>query len=84
MRAPRGRMPGAATQAMPLCIVEERRRRRRPRAAATLWADGLLLAAPKKLSTKLLGHTPLAPRNAKARTRRPKSFFSILLGGKVH
>ena len=35
LRAPRGRMQGGATRAMPLRIGEERRRRRRPRAAAT-------------------------------------------------
>src|SRR6266542_4010459 len=35
LRAPRGRMQGAATKAMPGRIGEERRRRRRPRAAAT-------------------------------------------------
>ncbi|MGA2264226.1 MAG: hypothetical protein ABSH28_22680, partial [Acidobacteriota bacterium] len=29
-RAPGGQMQGAATQAMPLCIVEERQRRRCP------------------------------------------------------
>jgi hypothetical protein len=32
-------MQGAATQAMPLCIVEERQRRRCPPAAAPLWAE---------------------------------------------
>src|SRR6266545_2829978 len=37
-RAPRGRMLGGATQAMPLCIVEERQQRRRPLAAAPLRA----------------------------------------------
>ena len=31
-------MPGGATQAMPLCIVEERQQRRRPLAAAPLRA----------------------------------------------
>jgi len=38
-RAPGGQMQGAATQAMPLCIVEERQRRRCPPAAAPLWAE---------------------------------------------
>ena len=33
-------MLGAATQAMPLCIVEERQQRRRPLAAAPLRASG--------------------------------------------
>src|SRR3989442_14581991 len=40
-RAPRGRMLGGATQAMPLCIVEERQQRRRPLAAAPLRAAAL-------------------------------------------
>ena len=35
-RAPGGQMQGAATQAMPSCIVEERQRRRCPPAAAPL------------------------------------------------
>jgi len=37
-RAPGWQMQGAATQAMPLCIVEERQRRRCPPAAAPLRA----------------------------------------------
>ena len=36
-RAPGGQMRGAATQAMSVCIVEERQRRRCPPAAAPLW-----------------------------------------------
>jgi len=37
-RAPGGQMQGAATQAMPVCIVEERQRSRCPPAAAPLRA----------------------------------------------
>jgi hypothetical protein len=37
-RAPGGQMQGAATQAMPLSIVEERQRSRCLPAAAPLWA----------------------------------------------
>jgi len=37
-RAPGGQMQGVATQAMPLCIVEERQRSRCPPAATPLWA----------------------------------------------
>jgi hypothetical protein len=37
-RAPGGQMQGAATQAMPWCIVEERQRSRCPPAAAPLRA----------------------------------------------
>ncbi len=36
-------MLGAATQAMPLCIVEERQQRRRPLAAAPLRAKVQIL-----------------------------------------
>jgi len=50
-RAPGGQMQGAATQAMPVCIVEERQRRRCPPAAAPLRAaasgpGGLQQSAP--------------------------------------
>jgi len=39
-------MPGAVTQAMPLCIVEERQQRRRPLAAAPLRAAARWPAGP--------------------------------------
>jgi hypothetical protein len=41
-------MQGAATQAMPGRIVEERQRRRRPRAAATPWGGRLFARGDSK------------------------------------
>ena len=55
-RAPWGQMGGAATQAMPLCIFQERQQSRCPRAAAPLRAGD-----PSKVY-RLLPDRPLVHR----------------------
>src|SRR5438876_6002438 len=74
LRAPRGRMQGGATKAMPLRIGEERRRRRRPRAAATAcggWPFALEILETKPV---LLRSDLACLRPAKGQTRRPHPF----------
>ena len=65
MRAPRGRMQGGATRAMPGRIGEERRRRRRPRAATT--ACGGWSFAPVQARSFLFERTFLRRELQKAR-----------------